>query len=239
MYCRNGPPYPIEHTILKKGTYLNSISSRYHDSEEYRTNGKWMYTYRDDEEWDNKIYKGPFSKFLVLNRGAIFIKEHRYVTIKDLKMPTKKERIDEFKKINRKQVEKDVEVVRQLLIKQNKGNIKERENYKKFNVKKMKSEEDYAIGYEIFSYAMEESWYYKSTREYMKRMSKKYEAMVDDNNQGIYNNAHDPIIIFNAKESLKTIESDPIKSYIQWDDVIKNTKEVKGELTKIGRKVKL
>lgn len=236
---RNGPPYPIDHSVLRKGTRINSVSSKYTNSDEYKNNGRWMYTYRDDEEWDSKVYKGPFAKYLVLNRGAQFVKEHQYETVRDLKMPTKQQRIDEFKKLDRKQVTKDMETIRKMLVEQNIGSEQEQKNYRNFDVNNMKTEEDYKIGYDIFSHAMEASWYFPSTRDYMKNISDKYDAMVDDNNQGVYNNAHDPIIIFKANEVLKTISDDPIKGYLTAPEIVENTENVRTELEKIGRKVKL
>lgn len=236
---RNGPPYPIDHSVLKKGTRINSVSSVYTDSEKYRKNGRWMYTYNPDDEWDSKVYKGPFSKYLVMYRGAQFVKEHEFETIRDLKMPTKQQRIEEFKKLDRKKVSKDIETIRKLLVDQNIGSEQEQENYRNFDVNKMKTEEDYKIGYDIFSHAMEASWYYPSTREYMKNISKKYDAMVDDNNQGVYNDAHDPIIIFKANEVLKSIGNDPLKGYLTANEIVNNTEDVRSELAKVGRNVKL
>jgi hypothetical protein len=236
---RNGPPYPIEDPILKAGTRLNSVSSTYTDSEKYRNNGKWMYTYRADDAWDNKVYKGPFAKFLALYRGARFVKEHQYETVSDLKMPTKKQRIEEFKQIDNKKLTNDLKYVRNLLVSQNIGSAKEQENYKKIDLDNIKTEEDWRIAYDIFSHAMEASWMYKSTKEYMNRMSKKYDAMVDDNNQGIYNNAHDPIIIFRANKVLKSIGSDPVSSYLTWTDINDNTEYLRNELAKEGRNVRL
>lgn len=86
---------------------------------------------------------------------------------------------------------------------------------------------------------MEASWYYPSTREYMKNISKKYDAMVDDNNQGVYNDAHDPIIIFKANEVLKSIGNDPLKGYLTANEIVSNTEDVRSELAKVGRNVKL
>lgn len=239
---RNGPPYPIEDKVLKKGTRINSVSGTYSDSEKYRKRfgNQWMYTYRDDEEWDNKVYKGAFSKYLVMSRGANFIAEHKYETVKDLKMPNKNERMSEFKGILndkkfRKQAIKDIEHVRTQLVYYNVGSPKELESYKKFKPNNIKTAEDYRVAYEIFNHAMEAVHMYPTTREYAKRMSKKYDAMVDDNNQGIYNDAHDPIIIFRTKEALKTVG----KNYLTAKEIVDNYAQVSAELAKQGRAVKL
>lgn len=226
-------------TYLRKGTRLNSVSGQYLSSKAYQNNGRWMYTYRDDEEWDNKVYKGPFSKYLILYRGAKFIKEHEYVTIKDLKMPSQEERIEEFKKLNRKNLIKDLEDTQNMLISQQVGNDKEREEYATVDLKNLKTSDDWRIAYSIFSHAMEASWNHKSTREYCRKISKNFDAMVDDNNKGVYNNAVDPIIIFRANKVLKAVSNKPLSNFITRDDVIKNTEEVRKEVAKLGKAVML
>jgi hypothetical protein len=46
---RNGPPYPLEKTVLKKGTRLNSVST-YNDSTKYKNRKAWMYTYNPKDK---------------------------------------------------------------------------------------------------------------------------------------------------------------------------------------------
>lgn len=236
---RNGPPYPIDDRVLKKGTKLNSVSP-YLDSDQYKDRGRPIYTYRPDDEWDNKVYKGPFSAYMIQYRGARFIKEHQYETVEDLTMPTKKNRVDEFKALPMKQLIKDLKSVQTRLVKFKIGSEKEQREYKNLNLNKLETEDDWKIAYSIFNHAMESVNSYKSTREYMKRMSSKYGAMVDDNNQGVYNNAHDPIIVFNAKKFLKTVGNTRLSSdgMLKIEDIIRNLGEVRTELTKEGKQVK-
>lgn len=235
---RRGPPYPIEDRILRKGTRLNSVSP-YGNSEAYRKNGKWMYTYRDDEEWDNKVYKGPFTVYKA-EAGARFIFEHKYETVKDLLMPTKKQRMDAMKDLPRKQLIKDLEVVRKRLVDHQIGTEEQMQQYKTVDLQNLKTDKDWAIAYSIFNHAMENIASTKSTMAYAKIMSKKFGAMVDDNNQGIYNDAHDPIIIFNAKKYLKTLSKYTVRdNYVSPDQVKKNYEEVAAELAKKGKMVLL
>ena len=241
---RNGPPYTIEDKVLKKGTKLNSISGTYVDSENYKNSGRWMYTYRQDDEWDNKVYKGAYAKYLVAYKGAKFIREHEYETVKDLKMPNSNERFSEFKKMcddpkTKDVVKKDLDQCRKNLVAYNVGNEKEREQYRNFDSNKIKSAEDYKVAYNIFNHAMEAVHASESTREYAKRMSEKYDAMVDDNNQGTYNDTHDPIIIFKANEYLKDISNPASPKFLTANDIINNYQEVRQELEKNGKRVKL
>lgn len=239
---RNGPPYPIEDKVLPKGTRLNSVSRTYTDSESYRKNGKPMYTYRKDESWDNKVYKGPFSKYLVMYRGANFIKEHAYETIADLRMPTKKERIDAFKEMlddkkTSKIMKSDLDRYQKLLVQQQIGNEKEREDYAKFNSNKIKTDEDIKVAYSIFNHAMEHAYANESTSLYLEKMKKNYDAMVDDNNQGVYNQAHDPIIVFRGDLYLKSLPEE--SKYLTGSEIHNTTEEVRSELAKKGERVKL
>lgn len=91
---RRGPPYPIEDKVLKKGTKLNSVSF-YNNSDIYKSNGRWMYTYNPNDEWDSSVYKGPFSVYKI-QQGKKYVYEHEFYVTEDLSMPTKKERIEEF-----------------------------------------------------------------------------------------------------------------------------------------------
>ena len=249
---RNGPPYPIDHKVMKKGTKLNSVIAVTGDK--YQMNaGKLVrdangniqkvpiYTYNPDDKWDNQIYKGPFSRYIEnrAQRRAPFanvkIQELKFETIKDLTMPTKEERVNEFKNLyndkkSKKDIIKDCSDIQKLLVQQQVGNPKEIESYKKLNLKKLKTDADYKTAYEIFNHAMEAAFYYKSTSKYLDNISKKYDAMVDDNNQGIYNNAHDPVIIFNINESLKNIGS----KHITDKEISKNISDLREGLHKLG-----
>lgn len=241
---RRGPPYPIEDKVLPKGTRVNSVSNRYANSDMYKKTGKWMYTYRPEDEWDNAIYKGPFAAYLIMSRGAQFIREHEYETTQDLMMPTKKERMDEFKsmfndKKYKKHMIRDVEDMRRKLVQYNVGGQEHVDAYKKLNVKKLSTDSDYKVAYEVFSHAMENVIGYRSTNEYAKRMASKYDAMVDDNNQGIYNRAHDPIIIFKADKFLKDVSDPKNPKYLSMDEINNNYVKVESELRKKGETVKL
>jgi hypothetical protein len=236
---RRGPPYPIEDRILKKGTKLNSVSE-YGNSDVYKNRRGWMYTYRDDEEWDNKVYKGPFTAFKA-EAGANYIFEHKYETVEDILMPTKKQRLEEMKNLPRGQLIQDLKATRSRLVEQGIGTSDEqKQQYKTVDLDNLATDKDWAIAYSIFNHAMENITRTKSTVEYAKVMSGKYGAMVDDNNQGTYNDAHDPIIIFNAKKFLKTLSNYPVpEKYVTPEQVKKNYEEVAKELAKKGRRVAL
>lgn len=254
---RNGPPYPIEDKILRKGERLNSVAAVSLDqaaslkdkdfnkkiAEAYKKSGRWMYTYNKNNKWDNKVYKGPFSIYKIRSRGAKAMAEFQYEVIGDLKMPTRKERVDEFKNLYKdkrlkKKMSNELNSMNNMLIMYKVGNQKEQAAYKKMQNKfnNIKTEEEWNTAYSVFNHMMESVQSYKTTMEYAKRMSKKYDAMVDDNNQSIYNRAQDPVIIFRANEALKAIGDVKI---IEVNEIMNNYNDVKKELNKHGENVKL
>lgn len=231
---RNGPPYPIEDKVLRKGTRLNSVSL----DKSKRLDRRWKYTYNPNDPWDSAIYKGAFAVYKT-NYLQDLLYDHSYEVTKDLKMPTKKERVDEFikmygdKKLNAATV-KDLGTFQKWIV--NNPNAAGAERYKDLNVKELKTADEYKRAYELFNRGMEYSNKFKSTRAYSKIMSTKYDAMVDDNNQGIYNGAHDPVIIFKANKALKEIGDVKI---VGMDEVIENYAKVEAEMNKQGKSILL
>ena len=232
---RNGPPYPIEDKVLKKGTVLRSVSNRYLSGQGYKKAGRPIYTYNPNDEWDRKVYTGPFAAFLRMGRGAQFVAEFEFETVRDLKMPTSKERMDEFKDLYndkrfKKKVIKEMQGYQKMLSGMNIGS----EEALNIDMKNLKTDDDFKAAYEIFNHAMEASYKNKSTTEYMKRMQSKYDAMVDDNNVNDYNDVHDPIIIFRTEDLIERYGGKPV-SFLTTESIQKNVDEVGNELDKRGK----
>ena len=228
---RNGPPYPIEDKTLHKGTKLSSVSL-YSDGDKYKNKGSWLYTYNPNDKWDSKVYEGPFSVFKSQQYYAVH--KHTYEVVKDLELANSKERFDEFKKVytsDTKQGAKDLKGIQKRLKSYKIGS----EESRNVNLKNPKTEKDFEAIYEVFNHAMEFSDNFKTTRKYKEVMQSKFDGMVDDNNVVVYNDAHDPIIIFNPSEVLKNVSSVPLPV----NDIIKNYKDVASELDKRGERVKL
>lgn len=152
-------------------------------------------------------------------------------------MPTSKERVDEFLKMyNDKKtseiVKTDLKNVQEYM---KMVGFKGVENVQGVNVDKLKTESDKRAAYEIFNHAMEAAHQFESTKAYMKIMSTKYDAMVDDNNQRVYNAAHDPVIIFKTEEALQTIGKVRL---VKDREMRRNVKEVEEKLAEQGEKLK-
>lgn len=226
---RRGPPYPIEDKTMPKGTRLNNVSV-------YQRNPKdrWMYTYNPDDKWDASVYKGPFSVYLMQMKGREVL-EHQYETIKDLRMPTSKERMDEFVKIYKRTKFTSARELSEHQIILERYRIGS-EASRTVNMRNLKTEADYKAAYEVFNHLMENAWKYNITRQYCKVMSKKYDAMVDDNNQTVYNHAHDPVIIFRVNEALKEIGDARL---IPMSEVAENYKKIEAEMARKGEHILL
>lgn len=232
---KNGTPYPVEDKVLQKGTKLNSIEYVFDPSDSKK---KWKYTYNPQNEWDSKVYRGAFSVYKS-NYGQYPLKDVSYEVTRDLKMPDSKERYEAFKKVyntNKKVAVKDLKNVQGIL--KNYGYLDYADERDKksvlVDVSNLKTEDDYKAAYDVFNHAMENVNMFKTTKKYAELMEKNFDAMVDDNNQGTYNDAQDPIIIFNQKD-LKWLNTD----FKVLDNMYKNYTDVKTELNKKGKPIKL
>ena len=235
---RRGPPYPVESTTMPKGSFLNSVSIN-KNSKTY-TKRDLLYTYNPADLWDSKVYKGPFSKYLQYYSSNTFqrkIYEHRFKTVKDLKMPTKKERIDAFKKIFNDN--KDISIAELADYQQRLYSMNRLQAIgvnKKINMSNLKTDAEYNTAYTIFNRAMQNVNDHVITKKYVELMSSKYDAMVDDNNQSVYNNANDPIIVFAADRALKKVAN---AKMLKENDIRANYDHVSLTLSFKGQRVKL
>lgn len=231
---RRGPPYPIEDKVLKKGHRVNSVSL-YSNPESYRKRKQWMYTYNPDDKWDSKVYKGPFAAYKTdFARRKLY--EHRYEVVADLKMPTSKERFDAFVELYNKDVKTMTKDLKRVLL-FTPPEISKREGTNDIDWSKIATDEkEQKKAYKAFNHAMEYVQAFKSTKSYAKMMAAKFDAMVDDNNQGVYNDTNDPVIFFNPSKVLKTIGETTIVSL---DEMRNNYNEVYYELEKKGKQILL
>lgn len=224
-----------EPTALLKGSKINSISSTYVNSDSYRKSGRWLYGYDPSDAWDRAVYKGPFSVYKIKAKGARFIAEHQYETVKDLKIPTRKERIDTFKSVYEKHPHIYGSELRGVQTQANAYNLDGRSDRRvKFGSKI--SEEDMSDAYDIFNIAMEHNQNYFVTRAYTKDISSRYDGMIDDNNQGVYNRANNPFIVFDPEHVLKTAGDVKISTLKDVEDSYSTVAE---ELYKRGERVRL
>jgi len=252
---RNGPPYPIEDKVLRKGTRLNHVTPKYLKTSDLlkSTKNRPLYTYRDDEKWDNKVYKGPFTYGLAM-KGARFVAEHKMITTEDMRMPTRKERRDAFTNMLGEQKTLSGKIKRM----EAKNFLKTCQNNEKYyksrgiktttsdeilnmNMNKIVTEKDKDNAYFLFNKYMSYAYKNPAVKNYMKEMEKNYDAMVDDNNQKVYNDAHDPIIVFKGYKYLEpyTNGGNSSVSLVTTKEIGENLAAVDKEMKKQGRRVAL
>jgi len=218
---RNGPPYPIEDSVLSKGTELSSVQIKGKTDKE----GDWKYTYNSNDQWDRSVYEGPFSQYLKM-RGRIetdnAIESIKYQVVKDLKMPTSVQRINEFSSIFKDKGISDSEkssYLREILdhnqTRYEMGLKHEPDLLDRFSMKPSDitgNKQLRTSAYRSMVSMLDEPNYYSLAKIYRNRISSKFDAMVDDNNVNVYNKVHDPIIVFNVENSLMKIGSKTISN---------------------------
>lgn len=245
-------PYQTERKSLKKGSVRSTVSTNKNLNKELDPN-RPLYTYDKNNPWDSKVYEGPFSHYKTTyfqsknNDNSIY--SHDYKVKKDLKLASKNERKkifnDMFKDDELKESIKDsAKAVQSLLPSMDylKNRKKEYPNDFSIDRKIRIKEADFTkknvnkdVAYEAFTFALERPEYWKATSQYLKNISKKYDAMVDDNNFDIYNKVKDPVIIFRVKETLEYAGKRKISNL----EIENNTKYARFILSKAGISLKI
>lgn len=239
--------------MLKKGTKLKSVSIRKQklgkepDAKARDELKIWTYTYDPKNKHDTAVYKGPFSKYLSQYRSngpRKEVYEHTYTTVKDLKLASRNDRFDMFKKVV--EAGKDIpiselkqiqSIMRSYGMHHTPSKVTGEKVRSAVNVdlNKLHTKEDWEAAYTVFNHMMEAGHKYKTTQIYMRVMAKNFDAMVDDNNKDIYNLAQDPIIIFD-RGHIK--ESERVRK-VKVSEMNKNYEKIKSELAKLGERFKL
>lgn len=256
---RNGPPYPIEDKVMRAGTKLNSLEmvnqKRVNnifgiakgwesDRDEYDSEqkGRWLYTYNPDDDWDRKVYTGPFATFKV--RDNLFSPKYKkpfetaYEVTKDLKLADSSDRYNTFKNLYKtegEQVNKDLKVISNILQNTTSNVSPKEEAFFYIDLDSTDhSEIELQQMFRQFNRLMERSDQFLSTRAYARAMQDRYDGMVDDNNVNVYNRAHDPVIIFD-RNAVKQVSSRELSS----DEINANYDYIKEALKKVGENIAL
>lgn len=234
---RRGPPYPIDDKVLKKGTVLANVSNK-----KKLDKTRSLYTFNPEDEWDSKVYRGPFSLYSKSRVLKTFIYENQYRTTEDLKLATKSDRLNEFIDMYKDTPAYGQELsdVRDYMLRNN-FSVEKRgidlvtdQEIRKANLLDSKTKTDYKVGKFILDFMMEKPSDFKLSTDYYKRMSEKYDAMVDDHNVNMYNRAHDPLILFVGKRSKYPIEKVGKTRKIRSAEMTLNYVAVRDELAKKG-----
>ncbi|MEY8515334.1 hypothetical protein AALC25_00130 [Lachnospiraceae bacterium 29-84] len=240
---KNGPPYPIDQKVGKgknhskdeldkdirvaKGTKVKHISDK---ADIDLRNSPIHISYK---EWDNLVYKGAFATGKMIYEGAKSIFEHTYTVTEELVSPSKKKRVDIFMELvkdNKVRATKDLETIERDNRSFGVSRKKSSKPFSKMNDKELRNE-----GYKTFVSGFEDREKYKITKQYIDKMKKKsYNALVDDNNIKVYNEVKSPMLVLDAKKSLRK-EGNGRRVF---DEEIEQTrKKVEKQLSKKGKKL--
>ena len=102
------------------------------------------------------------------------------------------------------------------------------------NLENPQTDADYKAIFYLVNNAMDHVNSYEIAKKYSEIMSETYDAMVDDDDQGHYNYAHDPIIIFKVNECLSKYGDERLLDYKEQQE---NFNTVWREMAKTGEDV--
>ena len=225
---RRGPPYPIEDKILRKGTRLGSVRTLGEDTNAL----KRLYAFNMDDDYDKAVYEGPYAIHKAEVSGQ-YVVEQIFTVNKDLKMPTSQERFDTFKKIYSSDPVQYAKDLKKLQADHKEWDVGPAEA-QNVNLENPQTDADYKAIFSLVNDAMDHVNNYEIAKKYSDIMSKMYDAMVDDDDQGYYNYAHDPIIIFKVNECLSKYGDERLLDYKEQQE---NFNTVWREMAKTGEDV--
>ena len=182
-------------------------------------NEKKLFVYREDDPHDKDVYEGAFTKFIKYRDSTNQIFKRKFENIDDLVSPSAQRRAELFVETYRENPKLYSELLNRTdayaQARKTQG-VKYSPSLESFIGKAIfdKNTSDIDLkryGYGLFNMGNEwnDSLTAKGNNKYYKKLKKSgYNALIDDNNAGIYNDAHEPLIVLNAKKYLKNIGSE-------------------------------
>ena len=182
-------------------------------------NEKKLFVYREDDPHDKDVYEGAFTKFIKYRDSTNQIFKRKFENIDDLVSPSAQRRAELFVETYRENPKLYSELLNRTdayaQTRKAQG-VKYSPSLESFIGKAIfdKNTSDIDLkryGYGLFNMGNEwnDSLTAKGNNKYYKKLKKSgYNALIDDNNAGVYNDAHEPLIVLNAKKYLKNIGSE-------------------------------
>lgn len=182
-------------------------------------NEKKLFVYREDDPHDKDVYEGAFTKFIKYRDSTNQIFKRKFENIDDLVSPSAQRRAELFVETYRENPKLYSELLNRTdahaQARKAQG-VKYSPSLESFIGKAIfdKNTSDIDLkryGYGLFNMGNEwnDSLTAKGNNKYYKKLRKSgYNALIDDNNADIYNDAHEPLIVLNAKKYLKNIGSE-------------------------------
>ena len=182
------------------------------------------YLYDPNNEHDRSVYEGAYAKYLQLGKGYCKQYIHEYKFKEDLVSPSEKKRVDLFIESYRNNpvlYSDSLNYVKNSYKKLSYDTLTDKNkniaSYKKeFN--KTTSDRDLRkYGYDTFTAMQEYGSRVPAVQVYYDKVKDLgYNAIVDDNNRSVYNDAVKPFIVLNGKKTLKELDVVRLTKQQQW-----------------------
>ena len=182
-------------------------------------NEKKLFVYREDDPHDKDVYEGAFTKYIKYRDFTNKIFKQKFENIDDLVSPSAQRRAELFVETYRENPKSFSNLLNRTdayAQSRKAQGVKYAKGLESFIGKtvfdKNTSDADLKkYGYGLFNMGNEwnDPQSVRANNKYYKKLKKNgYNALIDDNNAGIYNDAHNPLIVLNAKKYLKNIGSE-------------------------------
>ena len=182
-------------------------------------NEKKLFVYREDDPHDKDVYEGAFTKYIKYRDFTNKIFKQKFENIDDLVSPSAQRRAELFVETYRENpglYSKLLNRTDSYAQSRKAQGVKYSKGLESFIGKaifdKNTSDADLKkYGYGLFNMGNEwnDPQTVRANNKYYKKLKKNgYNSLIDDNNAGIYNDAHNPLIVLNAKKYLKNIGSE-------------------------------
>ena len=182
-------------------------------------NEKKLFVYREDDPHDKDVYEGAFTKYIKYRDFTNKIFKQKFENIDDLVSPSAQRRAELFVETYRENPGLYSELLNRTdayAQSRKAQGVKYSKGLESFIGKaifdKNTSDADLKkYGYGLFNMGNEwnDPQTVRANNKYYKKLKKNgYNSLIDDNNAGIYNDSHNPLIVLNAKKYLKNIGSE-------------------------------
>ena len=185
-------------------------------TEKRSDNEKKFFVYKESDPHDKDVYEGAFTKYVEFRDHTNRIFKQKFEAIDDIVSPSAQRRAELFVETYRENPKLYTKILNST-DEYVKGRLREGFKYgpdikaviDKVRFNKDTSDADLKkYGYRLFN--MNNEWTdelsVKANNKYYEKLKKSgYNALIDDNNAGVYNDAHSPLIVLDAKKYLKNI----------------------------------
>lgn len=184
-------------------------------------NEKKLFVYKEDDSHDKDVYEGAFTQYIKYRDRTNQIFKQKFENIDNIVSPSAQRRAELFVEAYRNNPKLYSKILNRtdsyMQYRQNSGvnlspGLKSFVGKSKYD--KNTSDSDLMkYGYGLFNIGNEwtDRVTVKGNNKYYKTLKKNgYNALIDDNNRDIYNDAHNPLIILDAKKYLKNIGSEQL-----------------------------